>query len=187
MRRQDKENEAGPSPGQDDTMPDCLNAQSVYASEWIGPKRRDFLTGCASILACGILPACGSESPVPTTDADGVDDLSSLCTTVEVDVADLAVGELQFIPGGGLIGRDAGGLYAMSSICTHKACDMGKEGEILDDGIECLCHHSIFGPTGTVREGPAERELPHYKVTRVNDTTLRIEAGNRVNRETRTP
>src|SRR4051794_2600913 len=35
-----------------------------------------------------------------------------------------------------LVGRDVGGLYAMSSICTHQACNLNTQGTLLKGGTE---------------------------------------------------
>jgi Rieske Fe-S protein len=67
-----------------------------------------------------------------------------------------------------LVGRDAGGLYALSAICTHQQCDMsavdsqGPFGQLSGKDIVCLCHGSEFGPTGTVVRGPALTALKAY-------------------------
>src|SRR6185503_6195058 len=41
-----------------------------------------------------------------------------------------------------LIGHDAGGFYALSSICTHFGCDLNAKGSLLPNGIACMCHLS---------------------------------------------
>jgi Rieske Fe-S protein len=69
-----------------------------------------------------------------------------------------------------LIGRDAGGLYALSALCTHNFCDMsavdaqGPFGQLSGKDIICLCHGSEFGPTGTVVHGPAGSTLKAYQL-----------------------
>jgi Rieske Fe-S protein len=68
---------------------------------------------------------------------------------------------------GFLIGRDAGGLYALTALCTHQSCDMsatdsfGPFGKISggNQDVTCLCHGSVFGPTGGVLHGPATKPL----------------------------
>jgi Rieske Fe-S protein len=64
-----------------------------------------------------------------------------------------------------LIGRDAGGLYALTAICTHQGCDMasssswGPDGQISGSDIICNCHGSTFSATGAVVQGPAQQPL----------------------------
>jgi Rieske Fe-S protein len=79
-------------------------------------------------------------------------------------------------PGGVLVGQpegladsliiyraDASRVVALSSICTHLQCDVG----IAASGtqLECPCHGSLYDLDGTVRTGPAKRDLKAYAVT----------------------
>jgi Rieske Fe-S protein len=61
------------------------------------------------------------------------------------------------------VGRDAGGLYAMSSIFTHLGCDMGSF--TAPTGPYCGCHGGQFDANGNVVYGPARSALPHYPVS----------------------
>lgn len=71
-----------------------------------------------------------------------------------------------------LIGRDAGGLYALSSLCTHMCCDLNGTQEnmaigVLDTNegvpvIRCLCHGSEFAYDGSLVRGPASAPLAPY-------------------------
>ncbi len=64
-----------------------------------------------------------------------------------------------------IIGRDAGGLYAMSSLCTHVSCNMaGSKGLLIPEGIRCTCHGSEFDRLGHVIQGPATKNLPFFKL-----------------------
>jgi len=64
-----------------------------------------------------------------------------------------------------LVGRDAGGLYALTAICTHQSCNMaatdsqGPFGQISGTDIICLCHGSEFSASGSVVQGPAHQPL----------------------------
>jgi Rieske Fe-S protein len=59
--------------------------------------------------------------------------------------------------------RDAQGkLHAVSSVCTHQACDVEWYG---DEAVwDCPCHGSQFSPMGEVLRGPATRPLPPAKI-----------------------
>jgi Rieske Fe-S protein len=104
------------------------------------------------------------------------------------------VGSAQQVPVGTLraldepvaIGRDEKGLYALSTVCAHKGCDIRKHGEIGPSGIECSCHGSKFDRNGAVTHGPAEHGLDHYRVE-VKDGRVVVHAGEVVPAETRTP
>jgi Rieske Fe-S protein len=56
---------------------------------------------------------------------------------------------------------DAGGIYAVTAICTHKGCTVYAQGE---DGFHCPCHDSEYDRSGTVTQGPAQRALRHLAV-----------------------
>ncbi|HVY48376.1 MAG TPA: Rieske (2Fe-2S) protein [Minicystis sp.] len=82
------------------------------------------------------------------------------------NVKDLAVPSLQAVQGESVaIGRDEGGVYAMTLICTHASCDMATQGEVTAHGVLCSCHGSEFSPNGAVVVGPANAPLEHFLVT----------------------
>ena len=59
--------------------------------------------------------------------------------------------------------RDSGGeLHALSSVCTHMACDVGWNDQ--EKVWDCPCHGSRFSPAGDVIRGPAARPLPKVEV-----------------------
>ena len=53
--------------------------------------------------------------------------------------------------------RDEGGLFAISTHCTHLGCAVERQA----DGFRCPCHGSRFAPDGQALNGPATRPL-HY-------------------------
>jgi cytochrome b6-f complex iron-sulfur subunit len=78
--------------------------------------------------------------------------------------------------------RDAGGIYAISTICTHLGCIVRPSAQ----GFECPCHGSMFAPDGTVTRGPAPRPLRWLSVsvnggTIVVDEESTVAAGTKVN------
>lgn len=83
--------------------------------------------------------------------------------------ADFAAAGLHLVPGTKvLIGRDAKGLYALTSLCTHEFCDMDEKnqgqslGTVSALGITCNCHGSKFDLLGAVVKGPAVKPLKAY-------------------------
>lgn len=78
----------------------------------------------------------------------------------------LPLGALRAVPGHPLVvGRDAGGIYAMTAICTHAQCDITKDGDVSDQGLHCGCHSSDFDRVGRRLSGPANQPLRHYRVS----------------------
>lgn len=51
--------------------------------------------------------------------------------------------------------RDAGGLYALSLVCTHLGCTV----TVTAGELACPCHGSIFDRQGRVLKGPADQSL----------------------------
>ena len=53
--------------------------------------------------------------------------------------------------------RDGQKLFALSSVCTHRACELNPAP---DRSYHCKCHGSMFDANGKVTRGPARRDLP---------------------------
>ena len=86
-----------------------------------------------------------------------------------------------------LLGRDAGGLYAMTRVCTHQ----GQLVSILTVGsatvLHCYGHGSEFTINGAVTTGPATQPLEHLRVDLAADGSITIQADQFVTADTRTP
>ncbi|MDX1982265.1 MAG: Rieske 2Fe-2S domain-containing protein [Bryobacteraceae bacterium] len=93
----------------------------------------------------------------------------------------LADGEA-FVPPGRSVAifRDAEGVYAVSTICTHLGCVIKAN----EEGFECPCHGSRFARDGAVTKGPAPKPLPWMKVA-VSGGALVVDEGATVPRGTR--
>jgi Rieske Fe-S protein len=148
--------------------------------------RRRFLRVLGGATAALALPACttittsgGTTSSAASSGAGGAGGAGGSSSTGCPPIG-VAVGmpsaypapRLYIVPGTGvLIGRDAGGLYALSSICTHQGCDMDEmiqgfpEGSIFIGGIACNCHGSRFDTLGNVLVGPAFSPLVAFQLT----------------------
>ena len=109
--------------------------------------------------------------------------LASPSKKVKVQLPDtLAPGE-PFVPPGRSIAvfRDAEGIYAISTVCTHLGCIVKASA----DGFACPCHGSQFEPDGTVRKGPAPRALDWLAVSATSgalivDQAAIVEPGTKV-------
>lgn len=60
---------------------------------------------------------------------------------------------------------------ALSNICTHLGCRVRWVEE--QDGFFCPCHNAVFGPDGSVLEGPPPRPLDRFD-TKVEDGQIFI-------------
>ncbi len=107
---------------------------------------------------------------------------------------DIAAGNISALPENTLravsgqpvaIGRDAGGVYAMTTICPHEQCDMTVDGSISITGVTCSCHNSTFTANGDVTQGPATSNLEHYEVVIDAGGEITIHAGKVVDASTR--
>jgi cytochrome b6-f complex iron-sulfur subunit len=139
-------------------------------------SRRRFLqvvaTGGAAVGVACLAAACAPTGPTGTIQAG--------------NVSDLGVPSLKAVPNESLaVGRDANGVYALSLICTHAACDMETQGSVSPEGIVCFCHGSQFTANGAVLSGPAGSPLEHYEVTISAQGAISVNADKTVDAATR--
>ena len=80
-----------------------------------------------------------------------------------------------FVPPGRSVAifRDAGGVFAISRVCTHLGCLVKSEA----DGFHCPCHGSRFAADGAVIKGPAPKALPWLAVKSVGAGTYLVDEG----------
>ncbi len=121
-----------------------------------GISRRRLLhiavTSAAATAAVTALPGCSGGAPEPFGDVGAG------------SANDLAVGQIRAVPGApAFVARDANGVYAMTTTCTHQGCDMATG--VQNGTIYCSCHGSAFDPDGNVLRGPANAPLQHFAVT----------------------
>ena len=142
------------------------------------PSRRRFL-GLVGAGATLSLPACSGDSaaePQAFGDAPAG------------NVAALVLGTLIAVPNApAYVGRDADGVYAMTSTCTHEGCDMVSQGQIEKNGVFCACHGSRFDLNGAVTRGPADAPLTHFAVEVDPQGNIVVHGGTRVAASVRTP
>lgn len=121
------------------------------------------MSSCVSrreVLRLAVLSAAG----LPLVAACGPAAPQSFGDVSAGNAADLAVGEIKAVPGApAFVARDASGVYAMTTTCTHAGCDMA--GGIVGNILFCPCHGSEFDADGNVLRGPANLPLAHFLVT----------------------
>jgi cytochrome b6-f complex iron-sulfur subunit len=86
-----------------------------------------------------------------------------------------------------IVARDAGGVYAMSAVCTHAGCLVDDASGTIASGLYCPCHGSAFDGNGAVTRGPARAPLQHYAVTIAGDGSITVDGSQPVSPDTRTP
>jgi Rieske Fe-S protein len=145
------------------------------------PERRVFLRVLGAAAATWASSACGGETTGGTTSghasssgaggaggSGGMGGAGGSCG-VGTSVGDASLfansGIHQVAETSVLICRDSGGIYALSSICTHRGCNMNFDGALIFGGIRCTCHGSEFGLAGQVLQGPAFSPLVAFAVT----------------------
>lgn len=133
-------------------------------------SRRRFLVMGAAAVATG---ACSGGSGEPPA-----------------QVGDVAAGSVADLPSGALrevgtkpvcIGRDQGGVYAMTLTCTHAGCTAG----VINERVACPCHGSNFDRNGNVTTGPASSPLQHFAVSVDASGNLTIHGSTDVDAATR--
>ena len=75
-----------------------------------------------------------------------------------------------FVPPGRPVAlfRDAGGVYAISIVCTHLGCIVKPTA----NGFECPCHGSAYARDGSVVKGPAPRALSWVSVSVISGSVI---------------
>jgi nitrite reductase/ring-hydroxylating ferredoxin subunit len=139
-----------------------MNEQSAVNSSRLQPEpvpRRDFLgLSALAATASALFFAALGMLRLPRAAV-----LSSPSKKFRVTLPESLTPGQAFVPPGRSVAlfRDAEGVYAISTICTHLGCVVHSNTE----GFECPCHGSRFALDGAVTKGPAPQPLPWRKVT----------------------
>ena len=104
--------------------------------------------------------------------------LSSPSKKFKVELPDTLVAGEPYLPAGRSVAifRDAEGVHALSTVCTHLGCIV----QPAEGGFECPCHGSRFGSDGAVTKGPAPQPLPWLAVSAAGDDSLYVDGGKTV-------
>jgi Rieske Fe-S protein len=128
------------------------------------PCRRTVLKGAAATCGVGLLAACGGGGEV-AADGDGDGPLLKL--------DEIPVGGAKGVTAGNgdkvIVTRPTEGeAVAFSAACTHQGCTVAPD----DEQLSCPCHGSQFELDGTVKKGPADKDLEPYAVKVVDGQVL---------------
>jgi cytochrome b6-f complex iron-sulfur subunit len=124
--------------------------------------RRQFVSAAVvavSGVACAGLTSCTQTAPYAPASAGPVDvgPLSEVARSGS-DVNGSFVRRGHF-----LLVNERGRLYALSSICTHRGCDV-KPSPRGPAPLQCPCHDSVFTLEGKPVSGPAKRPLQRLAI-----------------------
>lgn len=142
----------------------------------------------AALAACSGSVSGGDGGPDADSDA-GADDSGSTdsgggCTGTNAGaVSSYPQGTWKKV-GAFIIGHDANGLFAFSTVCTHNGCSIGAPSAT--GATQCPCHGARFDGNGNVTAGPASSPLPHFALSVCNGQVF-VNTNTTVSASTRTP
>jgi Rieske Fe-S protein len=126
----------------------------------------DRRTFCAGALIAGVAVACGCGGGSPSSSAAAPPPPTGALTTTDTKAGLLATpnGTTRDYRNLGyfFLIKDAGGIYAMTAICTHQGCTVDLP---VGTTLTCPCHGSQYDLSGGNLVGPAVNPLVHYAVT----------------------
>ena len=148
-----------------------------------GVSRRRFLVLSSGVAALG---AC-SNSPVGPEAVGDVPTGMTAAMLLQGSVEPIGMMPVA-------IGRDAGGVYAMTLTCPHQGCNIAQTGTIaymappaasLTCGTRGCGHGSTYDATGNKLSGPSPASLQHFAVSQDANGAFVIHGGMFVEASTR--
>ncbi|MCB0720811.1 MAG: ubiquinol-cytochrome c reductase iron-sulfur subunit [Ignavibacteriae bacterium] len=127
-------------------------------------SRRDFLSKSAKAAAIGALTLGSVKLDKVFSATKNNDKETSIQKTINIsDYPSLQkVGGYTMITGTVIVIRTSKNKFtALSTICTHKKCDV----EYTGSKFECPCHGSEYNKFGKVLNGPAKKNLKKYSTS----------------------
>jgi Rieske Fe-S protein len=131
-------------------------------------------------------PVDAGSSGSGNTDGGGETDAGNAATCAgknEGALTSFPVGTWKKV-NGAIVGHDAMGLFAYTTICTHQGCTIGAPSS--DGSTTCPCHGATYDGNGNVTGGPAPSPLEHFAVA-VCDGNVYVDQNTTVASDTRTP
>ncbi len=155
-----------------------------FKSGKLSQSRRDFIekvgvTAALSAFGVAFFTACsdaGEQTPATPTPPASSAGITIAGGTTRIDLTQqqglTADGGWLLIIGSKTLVVNVGGTYrALTSVCTHSACD--RNWVYTNNVFRCTCHGSEFNTSGQVMKGPATQPLQMY-ATAVSGNTLTI-------------
>ncbi|MCR9084689.1 MAG: Rieske 2Fe-2S domain-containing protein [Cyclobacteriaceae bacterium] len=142
-------------------------------------SRRAFLEKSGSVLAMSVFglsffTSCSDEEDAtpqapPTGGGSGITVAGNTITIDLNQQTGLANngGWLLIIEAQTLVVNVGGSYSALTSVCTHSACD--RNWSYSGNRFTCSCHGSQFDTEGNVLQGPANRPLERFDTSISND------------------
>ncbi|MFZ3496618.1 Rieske (2Fe-2S) protein [Streptomyces sp. 5.8] len=134
--------------------------------------RRTVLAAGASVLAGGVLTACGGADETKPSSEGGSAPTGQSPTPAAAGNTKALLKSSEVPVGGGTVLKDeklvvtqptAGDFRCFTAVCTHSGCLVNK---VEAGTIDCPCHGSKFKDTdGAVAKGPATKPLAEKKIT----------------------
>lgn len=144
-------------------QPDSVHSHPLHSQP--APEGVDRRAFCLGTLAAGLVLACGGGGGGASTPAPAPPPAGPLTTTDNkanlLAAPDGTVRDYRNL-GNFFLVKDAGGIYAMTAVCTHMGCIVGAPA---DSKITCPCHGSQYDLGGANLVGPATQPLVHFAVT----------------------
>lgn len=152
----------------------------------LSQSRREFveragMTAVMSAFGLAFFTSCSDSEDQnpgtpPTPPPSSTNGITISGKTIRIDLASqtgLAAsgGWLLIIEAKTLVVNVGGSYSAMTSVCTHSACD--RNWTFTNSRFTCTCHGSQFDTSGNVLQGPASQPLESY-ATSVNGTALTV-------------
>jgi nitrite reductase/ring-hydroxylating ferredoxin subunit len=136
------------------------------------------LAGCGMPVDMGDAAPDGASLPDANSQPDAMSQpdatMDGTCPAGVMPIGrpeSFALGMPRLVTGNVFVVRDVMGFYALSSLCTHRGCDVSATAS----GFRCPCHSATFDRNGAVTGGPAPFPLPHFAMCVLSDGQLGVD------------